>query len=79
MLRGRTSLRIGSDRRMGLHYAHTLREWRARFAAAGDELDRLGFGPAFRRMWELYLAYCEGGFLGGYLDLHQFGLERTPS
>ena len=24
---------------------------------------RLGYGEDFIRMWEFYLAYCEGGFL----------------
>lgn len=39
-------------------------------------MDRLGFSPAFRRMWELYLAYSEGGFRAGYLDVHQLILAR---
>ena len=25
----------------------------------------LGYDGRFQRMWELYLAYCEGGFGGG--------------
>jgi cyclopropane-fatty-acyl-phospholipid synthase len=27
-------------------------------------------------MWNLYLAYSEGGFRSGYLDVHQLVLER---
>jgi cyclopropane-fatty-acyl-phospholipid synthase len=62
---------------MGTHYARTLHEWRGRFAAAAtDELARLGFGPAFQRMWNLYLAYSEAGFRAHYLDVHQLVLER---
>jgi cyclopropane-fatty-acyl-phospholipid synthase len=38
---------------------------------------QLGFGPAFQRMWNLYLAYSEGGFRSGYLDVHQLVLERS--
>jgi cyclopropane-fatty-acyl-phospholipid synthase len=77
-LRAYTSLRVGSDLSMGAHYARTLAEWRARFAAATDELARLGFGPAFQRMWNLYLAYSEAGFRAHYLDVHQLILERRP-
>jgi cyclopropane-fatty-acyl-phospholipid synthase len=71
-----TALRISSDLSMGTHYARTLAEWRARFAAAGGDLTRLGFGPAFQRMWNLYLAYSEAGFRARYLDVHQLILER---
>ena len=28
---------------------------------------RLGFDESFVRMWEYYLAYCEGGFQERYL------------
>jgi cyclopropane-fatty-acyl-phospholipid synthase len=75
-LRAHTSLRVSSDLAMGMHYARTLHEWRGRFAAATGELARLGFGPAFQRMWNLYLAYSEAGFRAHYLDVHQLILER---
>jgi cyclopropane-fatty-acyl-phospholipid synthase len=44
------------------HYTRTLAHWRSRFAAAGERLGELGYDERFRRMWELYLSYCEGGF-----------------
>ena len=44
------------------HYATTLARWRERFLAAGDRLGELGYDERFRRLWELYLSYCEGGF-----------------
>ncbi|MGI9009267.1 MAG: class I SAM-dependent methyltransferase [Streptosporangiaceae bacterium] len=72
----RTALRVTSDQALGADYARTLALWRARFAAAGDEVAALGFSPQFRRMWDLYLAYSEAGFRSGYLDVHQFLLER---
>jgi cyclopropane-fatty-acyl-phospholipid synthase len=75
-LREHTGLAVRSDLAMGQHYATTLRQWRERFVAAADEVDRLGFSPAFRRMWELYLAYSEGGFRAGYLNVHQLILGR---
>jgi cyclopropane-fatty-acyl-phospholipid synthase len=44
------------------HYATTLQRWRERFLEAGDQLSELGYDERFRRLWELYLSYCEGGF-----------------
>ncbi len=61
---------------MGSHYAETLRRWRARFEAEAETVDRLGFDEVFRRMWTLYLAYCEAGFAAGYLDVRQFRLSK---
>jgi cyclopropane-fatty-acyl-phospholipid synthase len=75
-LAGHTSLRPAHLRPMGQHYAHTLRLWREQFLASWPDVAGLGFGPAFRRMWEFYLAYCEAGFRAGYLDVAQLRLER---
>ena len=52
---------------VGLHdltssYVTTLRRWRENFIAHRDELDALGYDEHFRRLWTLYLAYCEAGF-----------------
>ncbi len=44
------------------HYATTLERWRERFLAAGERVSELGYDERFRRLWELYLSYCEGGF-----------------
>ena len=43
-------------------YAETLRHWRRRFLARLDEVAALGYDERFRRLWNLYLAYCEAGF-----------------
>jgi len=45
-----------------LHYVETLRRWRHNFADQAEELDRLGYDERFRRLWTLYLTYCEAGF-----------------
>jgi len=47
----------------GMSYALTLRAWRQRFLAHLPEVRALGYDERFLRMWEFYLAYCEGGFL----------------
>jgi len=72
-----TSLRVTSDLAMGRHYARTLAHWRARFASAEADVAELGFSPEFRRMWDLYLAYSQAGFLAGYLDVHQLMLQAA--
>jgi cyclopropane-fatty-acyl-phospholipid synthase len=61
----------------GLHYAETLRLWRARFDAAVDE-GRLpaGFDAKFVALWRYYLMYCEGGFRGGGINVTQVTLVR---
>jgi cyclopropane-fatty-acyl-phospholipid synthase len=71
-------LTVASEFTFGLHYAETLRRWRARFEARADEVAALSadFDLVFRRMWSLYLAYSEAGFRSRYLDVMQFGLIR---
>ena len=46
----------------GLSYARTLQAWRERFLARQPEVRAQGFDARFCRLWEFYLAYCEGGF-----------------
>ena len=61
----------------GLDYADTLKLWRANFDAAARE-GRLpaGFDERFARLWRYYLMYCEGGFRGGGIDVHQVTLVK---
>ncbi|WP_027485571.1 cyclopropane-fatty-acyl-phospholipid synthase family protein [Rhodanobacter sp. OR87] len=46
----------------GSSYALTLKAWRERFMAKLPQVRAQGFDERFIRMWEFYLAYCEGGF-----------------
>jgi cyclopropane-fatty-acyl-phospholipid synthase len=57
-----TDLRLLALEDITAHYATTLERWRERFLAAADRLPELGYDERFRRLWELYLTYCEGGF-----------------
>lgn len=59
---GFTDLQIAHLEDMTAHYARTLRLWRERLLAAKDRLAALGLDEEFRRCWEFYFAYCEGGF-----------------
>jgi len=44
------------------HYVETLRRWRANFVTNAERLRTLGYDERFRRLWTLYLCYCEAGF-----------------
>jgi len=44
------------------HYPETLRRWRENFLQASGRAEELGYDLRFRRLWELYFAWCEGGF-----------------
>ncbi len=46
----------------GASYARTLEAWRMQFLKNRSQARELGFDERFIRLWEYYLAYCEGGF-----------------
>lgn len=65
-------------------YARTLQDWRERFIASLPEVKSMGFDDVFIRMWEFYLAYCEGGFRERAIHTGQFlfakpGARYSPS
>ena len=61
----------------GQDYAETLRLWRSNFDQAVDEGTLPGgFDRQFIDLWRYYLMYCEGGFRGGGIDVHQVTLVK---
>jgi cyclopropane-fatty-acyl-phospholipid synthase len=58
------------------HYVKTLRCWRENFLAQLERVRSLGYDGRFQRTWELYLAYCEGGFGGGRISDVQLLLAK---
>jgi cyclopropane-fatty-acyl-phospholipid synthase len=58
------------------HYAETLRRWRANFEAATARLEDLGYDERFRRLWRMYLAYCEAGFAERRIGVVQMTLAK---
>ncbi len=58
-----SDLQLIGQHDFGTSYALTLRAWRQRFLAQLPAVRAQGFDERFIRMWEFYLAYCEGGFL----------------
>jgi cyclopropane-fatty-acyl-phospholipid synthase len=73
----RAGLRLIAAENFGESYALTLREWRRRFLDAWPEIERLGFGPSFKRLWEYYLCYCEAGFRSGATDVGIYSLAHV--
>lgn len=72
----RTGLRLDTLETFGAGYARTLNAWRARFDAAWPAIAAQGFSPRFRRFWDYYLGYCEGGFRAGAIDVGLWRLQR---
>lgn len=60
----------------GLSYARTLQAWRQRFLAALPQVRAQGYDERFIRMWEFYLAYCEGGFRERSIGVAQLLLAK---
>ncbi len=58
----RTRLRPVGSEDLTPHYAETLRRWRAAYREALPQTAALGYDERFRRLWDLYLAYCQAGF-----------------
>jgi len=61
------------------HYAETLARWRERFLDGSERLHELGYDERFRRLWTLYLCYCEGGFRERYIGDVQMLLTKPAS
>jgi cyclopropane-fatty-acyl-phospholipid synthase len=64
---------------IGKHYALTLHQWRRRFFQHLSAVRQLGFDDRFVRMWDYYLAYCEGAFLERYIGDVQLVLGKVTN
>jgi cyclopropane-fatty-acyl-phospholipid synthase len=58
-----------------LHYAETLKQWRERFLAHREEVERI-YDRRFARMWEFYLAASEMSFREQGLMVFQIQLTK---
>lgn len=70
-------LSLKSTFTFGDSYAKTLAEWSKRFHAALPAVEALGFDARFQRLWNYYLAYCEGGFRVGMLDVGLYTITHA--
>lgn len=72
-------LSLESTFTFGESYAKTLAEWSRRFQAALPHVESMGFDKRFQRLWTYYLAYCEGGFRAGILDVGLYTITHKDA
>jgi cyclopropane-fatty-acyl-phospholipid synthase len=72
-----TQLSLFHGENMGAHYARTLAAWRKRFLDSIAKVKALGFDDRFIRMWDYYLAFCEGAFLERHIGDFQLLLTKN--
>ena len=60
----------------GKDYAQTLRTWHEMFDENWEEIKLLGFDEQFYRLWRYYLAYCEGGFEQGSINVGLYVIKK---
>ena len=71
-----SDLQLVAQQDFGHSYALTLRVWRQRFLSQRPAVQAQGFDARFCRLWEFYLAYCEGGFLERSIGVSHLLLAR---
>lgn len=71
-----TKLALTHIESLGMHYAQTLAAWQERFQQNIASVHQLGFDERFVRMWDFYLAWCEGAFRERYVNLAQVVLAK---
>jgi cyclopropane-fatty-acyl-phospholipid synthase len=74
-----TDMKLSHLEDIGPHYARTLKLWRQTLLARHGEARAQGLSDSFLRMWEYYLAYCEGGFEERQLGDVQMLLTKPQS
>jgi cyclopropane-fatty-acyl-phospholipid synthase len=67
----RTDMRMLDIEDITANYPTTLAAWRENFRAKAAQLEELGYDRRFRRLWELYLSWSEGGFRERRIQDHQ--------
>lgn len=61
---------------LGPHYATTLRHWMDNLEANRQAVLDAGYPQELIRLWQFYLAYCEGGFIERNIGLAQLEIRR---
>ncbi len=69
-------LKVDSQFMFGDHYAKTLEFWRGSFERSWENIKKMGFNNTFKRMWNYYLSYCQGGFQSGNINVGQFLIKK---
>ncbi|MEM9111684.1 MAG: cyclopropane-fatty-acyl-phospholipid synthase family protein [Planctomycetota bacterium] len=61
---------------LGLHYAATLRRWAENLQTNRERVLERGYPRELLRLWDFYMAYCEGGFIERNIGLAQIEVRR---
>src|SRR5207245_7629854 len=72
----RTDMRALALTDLTPHYPETLRRWRSNFDSAAARLADIGYDERFRRLWRMYLCYCEAGFMERRIRAVQIALAK---
>jgi len=70
-------LHIKNKKMFGNDYAKTIRMWSESFENSWGCIKSLGFSESFKRLWNYYLGYCEGGFKSGNINVGQFLIKKV--
>ena len=70
-------LHITNKTMFGNDYAKTIRIWSESFENSWGCIKSLGFSESFKRLWNYYLGYCEGGFKSGNINVGQFLIKKV--
>jgi cyclopropane-fatty-acyl-phospholipid synthase len=71
-----SDLRVVDLEDIGRHYAQTLKLWAANLGSHAEAVERMGVSNELRRLWALYLAYCEASFLERHISDVQLVLAK---
>ena len=74
-LSGSKNLNVTQQKNFGSSYAQTLEIWFKNFQKAWRMVETMGFDEKFKNKWDMYLAYCRGGFLSERISVSQYLLE----
>ena len=61
------------------HYVETLSRWHRRLRESWGRLREIGYAERFLRLWEYYLAYCQGGFAERVNGVAQLVFARSQA
>ncbi|MBX2852794.1 MAG: cyclopropane-fatty-acyl-phospholipid synthase family protein [Phycisphaeraceae bacterium] len=75
MARG-SGLELTHFEELGPHYAATLRLWAENLSDNRERVVARGYPRELLRLWDFYLAYCEGGFIEHNIGLAQIEVRQ---
>jgi cyclopropane-fatty-acyl-phospholipid synthase len=75
-MRQRSALELTHFEELGPHYATTLKHWAENLDDNRERVLERGYPSELLRLWDFYLAYCEGGFIEHNIGLAQIEIRQ---